>query len=226
MQPTLVVDCYRPQSRHVTDVDNRAYRHPGLPTVGPMSAVRVPTSVPTGADRHPQVPTCTDRGCRGRGLRGAVPPVPRGFVGTKFAVQGYSEGAQGYQQSPPLFLKSFRPATPMFTFPSILNRKVLGGTTGPPPVLEEVLGWRQPCTPSLFNQEGAQGYHQPLPNKRKKSGRRDPCAPSLFELGRCSGVPTVPPLFRKRNRALRPPAPSVLYHKGARRYNVPICPRC
>jgi hypothetical protein len=47
--------------------------------------------VPTGADRHPQVPTCADRDRRGQRLRGAVPPVPRGFVGTKFAVQGYSE---------------------------------------------------------------------------------------------------------------------------------------
>jgi hypothetical protein len=56
-----------------------------------MSAVQVPTSMPTGADRQLMVPTCADRDRRGRRLRGAVPPVPRGFVGTKFAVQGYAE---------------------------------------------------------------------------------------------------------------------------------------
>jgi hypothetical protein len=47
--------------------------------------------MPTGADRQLMVPTCADRDRRGRRLRGAVPPVPRGFVGTKFAVQGYSK---------------------------------------------------------------------------------------------------------------------------------------
>jgi hypothetical protein len=47
-----------------------------------------------GADRCRPAPKGADkcRGCRGRRLRGAVPPAPRGFVGTKFAVQGYSEG--------------------------------------------------------------------------------------------------------------------------------------
>jgi hypothetical protein len=58
-----------------------------LPTIDSMSVMRVPT----GADRHMKVPTCADRDRRGRRLRGAVPPVPRGFVDTKFAVQGYFE---------------------------------------------------------------------------------------------------------------------------------------
>jgi hypothetical protein len=74
-----------------TLVAGRYLRTGSLPTVGSMSVVRVPTSVPAGADRHSKVPTCADRDRRGRRLRGAVPPVPRGFVGTKFAIQGYSE---------------------------------------------------------------------------------------------------------------------------------------
>jgi hypothetical protein len=65
------------------------------PTVetDPVTAptITLPTSILGRGYRCQQVPTCTDRGCRGRWLRGAVPPVPRGFVGTKFAVQGYSE---------------------------------------------------------------------------------------------------------------------------------------
>jgi hypothetical protein len=74
-----------------TSVTGRYFGSDTLPTVGLMSAVRVPTTVPTSADRHLQVPTCADRVCRGRRLRGAVPPIPRGFVGTKFAFHGYSE---------------------------------------------------------------------------------------------------------------------------------------
>jgi hypothetical protein len=77
--------CYR-----LEPIENRKSSRIGA-GFGTLSAVRVPTSVPTGADRHTRVPTCADWDRRGRGLRGAVPPVPRGFVGTKFAVQGYSE---------------------------------------------------------------------------------------------------------------------------------------
>jgi hypothetical protein len=51
-----------------------------------------------GTDRCRPAPTGADK-CRpgpsGPGAaRGAVPPVPRGFVGTRFAVQGYSEGSE------------------------------------------------------------------------------------------------------------------------------------
>jgi hypothetical protein len=93
-KPTGLRPHLRPDSKPTrvpTSATGRLMRTDRLPTVGLMSAVRVPTSVPTGADRHLKVPTCADRDRRGRRLRGAIPPVPRGFVGTKFAVQGYSE---------------------------------------------------------------------------------------------------------------------------------------
>jgi hypothetical protein len=66
--------------RHATEIGTEPYadskstsatvrllRTDRLPTVGLMSALRVPTSVPTGADRHMKVPTSADRGCRGQG---------------------------------------------------------------------------------------------------------------------------------------------------------------
>jgi hypothetical protein len=95
-KPTGLRPRLRPDSKPTrvpTSATGRLMRTNRLPTVGLMSAVRVPTSVPTGADRHLKVPTCADLDRRGRRLRGAVPPVPRGFVGTEFAVQGYFEVA-------------------------------------------------------------------------------------------------------------------------------------
>jgi hypothetical protein len=75
----------------LTAATNWYCRYSGVPTGCRPSVLGRGRRCRHYTDRHPQVPTCADRGCRGRRLRGAVPPVPRGRVGTKFAVQGHSE---------------------------------------------------------------------------------------------------------------------------------------
>jgi hypothetical protein len=104
---------------------------------GMLSAVRVPTSVPTGADRHTRVPTCADRDRRGQRLRGAVPPVPRDFVGTKFAVRGYSEMLSnqamiGPLKRRPFATSSYTPAFQPTKLPSSYHVRRKGSVTNSP----------------------------------------------------------------------------------------------
>jgi hypothetical protein len=110
----------------------RQYRR--VAGVGTVSAVLVPTSVPTGADRQLMVPTCADRDCRGRGLGGRGTPRAARLYRYQNCSSGIFQSASTVFYLAPTWLDVRHDGCKMLSRPFRMrpNRPTRGGSVATP----------------------------------------------------------------------------------------------